>query len=810
MGEIGNKLVFIIGPRVDHDCLAVRRRDFCRLAGLLPASLAGARPGPDDAYTQLRAGPVRRSVAVRNFRLARGGTTIEFTRGRFSFLPLMAGAVFEGAGRLEGPFSEAVLLFSDGTAEEILAAGEPLDESPRARQQVLDRWRNRRPSGWEPPPHGVARPNAEAELLADLRNLPRQGSFRAWFGTGGGFPLRFIHSPAGALPELGVADPTALIGENVRHFGPGRTADPRLVAARAYRIELELARTFALTARAEIELECLRDGIAVVPLLLDARCRVEGVQLDAQSARFVQEPDERDGRLYLLLSEPWRAGQRARVTVDYRGDGLDIEHDDIYLRMRLARLSSPMPQSARKYSKDDQGFDHRELDAGKGDGFEGVLGRRGWYPMPNAAGDRATFELRIATPAHLTAVASGQLRSQTTNGTRNASEWVSALPIEYAGLALGPFRAHPHVDEATGVQVELQIYRLGPTHDPLLANALPGVDVSRGLAELQNPLRLFSHWFGPPPGKRLTAVQCPLPTGEAAPQMGFVSVWALDKRRTLTAAQTGSEAATVLFSEELARIAACQWWGQQTTPATHADNWLTCGLASFATALCTQQAGAGRAAFLLRWGLLRDSLTQPNRNACVLNDLAPLSRAALLANSPRGNPATLVHAKGAFIIHMLRCLFFEPRQQDERFRLRLREFTALARGRAVRWPEFQAVLEKELPPELDLAGDGRLDWFFREWLDETALPDYGLDYKVQPEGAIFHLSGRVRQAGVGAEFRMRVPIYAEYPDHLSVVGWAALHGNQERAFQLRLPRQPRSLRLNASHDILYRRANASR
>ena len=37
---------------------------------------------------------------------------------------------------------------------------------------------------------------------------------------------------------------------------------------------------------------------------------------------------------------------------------------------------------------------------------------------------------------------------------------------------------------------------------------------------------------------------------------------------------------------------------------------------------------------------------------------------------------------------------------------------------------FQAVAEKHMTPGMDVEGNHRLDWFFREWVYGTALPEY--------------------------------------------------------------------------------------
>ena len=64
---------------------------------------------------------------------------------------------------------------------------------------------------------------------------------------------------------------------------------------------------------------------------------------------------------------------------------------------------------------------------------------------------------------------------------------------------------------------------------------------------------------------------------------------------------------------------------------------------------------------------------------------------------------------------------------------------------------------------MDMEGNGRMDWFFRQWVDGTTIPEYRLTWRVEAaEGGKWRLIGSVAQSQVEESFMMRVPVYMEF------------------------------------------------
>ena len=111
-----------------------------------------------------------------------------------------------------------------------------------------------------------------------------------------------------------------------------------------------------------------------------------------------------------------------------------------------------------------------------------------------------------------------------------------------------------------------------------------------------------------------------------------------------------------------------------------------------------------------------------------------------------------------------------------------------------------------MTPRMDLTGDGRMDWFFREWIHGTDLPSYRLEYSLAPQdGGKLLLRGTVTQSGVSGDFRMVVPVYGDFGSGPVRMGRLSVQGaSTSEPFQLLLPQKPKRLLLGVQHDILAR------
>ena len=95
-----------------------------------------------------------------------------------------------------------------------------------------------------------------------------------------------------------------------------------------------------------------------------------------------------------------------------------------------------------------------------------------------------------------------------------------------------------------------------------------------------------------------------------------------------------------------------------------------------------------------------------------------------------------------------------------------------------------------------------LDWFLNQWVYQTALPNYQLDYKVESrEGGGFMLRGTLSQENVPEQWFMPIPLEIEFNGGRIARTSIAVTGSK-RAIELRLPEKPQKVRLDPDRWIL--------
>src|SRR5262249_33106 len=200
------------------------------------------------------------------------------------------------------------------------------------------------------------------------------------------------------------------------------------------------------------------------------------------------------------------------------------------------------------------------------------------------------------------------------------------------------------------------------------------------------------------------------------------------------------------------------------------------------------------------------------RGSEVTNDVAgPITLGWRLSTrrSPDGY-AAIVYSKGAYVLHMLRMAMIEHGKPspDARFIEMMKDFVTTWTDRNPSTRDFQAVVEGHMFPALDLAGDGKMDWFFRQWVDGIDIPRFEtkLDLK-HVSGDQYQIRGSITQSAVPADFLSLAHLYVELPKgEVAHLGSIRITGASTLpvATTVRLAREPKRLVLNAMHGLRYR------
>jgi len=170
----------------------------------------------------------------------------------------------------------------------------------------------------------------------------------------------------------------------------------------------------------------------------------------------------------------------------------------------------------------------------------------------------------------------------------------------------------------------------------------------------------------------------------------------------------------------------------------------------------------------------------------------------------------MLYAKGGFVVHMLRMMMREDRVPDPdlAFKAMMQDFVKTWSGKNPSTDDFQAVAERYMTKGMNLAGDGRLNYFFDQWVHGTDIPTLTSALEVaELGGRKYRIAGTITQAGVPQGFRTLVPVYLDLGnDRIERLGTLPLSGSatQKMSVDIELPQRPRRVLINAMQDVLAR------
>jgi hypothetical protein len=136
----------------------------------------------------------------------------------------------------------------------------------------------------------------------------------------------------------------------------------------------------------------------------------------------------------------------------------------------------------------------------------------------------------------------------------------------------------------------------------------------------------------------------------------------------------------------------------------------------------------------------------------------------------------------------------------------MQDFVSTYSLRAATTEDFKAMVEKHMAPNMDLDGNHRMDWFFREYVYGTDLPAYHFEGDATPSGDGWNLHIKLTQSGVPPAFKMLVPIYIELADGKVIhLGSANITGDTTMEKSLQLPKLSAAIKkvsINYNYDVL--------
>ena len=765
-------------------------------------TVAGVKPNVDPVYQQLRqagradadfGGPF---ATVNNLVLQRDAAVFTLRSGEVYFAPPIEGrvtaAVFIGEGEmtlvpptaiekhslsifidnesLTEQFSRLVVRFTDKTLEEIKASpnatmGNGGSQAAKARDFYRDNQQLLRKE---------LRDNGELRTLTDIYGPQRPGYFTAFVAGKKHGKLVFLLDPLGLPPVSPEEVALFSYGETdggiwtafhlADEYAKGTAVsseDHRLFDITRHEIEGVIKGT-QITATDRLTFRPLVPG-RVLSMNLYRTLRVTRVQdNEGKDLGFIQESKDEDADLGILMPAPLEVGKDYTITVQYSGgDAL--------------------------------------RDSGGGNFI--LIPRSSWYPN-NAGtqfGDRAVFDITFHYPKGLTFVGTGApVEPDKQDGNVMVAKWSSGkTELAVAGFNYGRFKKKELLDKDTGYNIEFyanqdvpdeikqiqqqieQIERQGGRTATTLGSISTTGMADQALADAENSTRIYDAYFGKLPYTRLAMTQQPAGFfGQAWPTLVFMPYIAFIDSTQRTQL-LGTRGGTDNFWRYVApHEIAHQWWGHIIGWDSYHDQWMSEGFAEFSASLYVQFVRHDVKKFLEFWDDQRDRITQsgPATRDIKPYTIGPVTQGYRLSNAKtRAAYQFLVYPKGAYILHMIRMMFYTARDGDKRFQLLMKDFVQTYFNRDVSTEDFKRTVEKHMSKDMDLDGNQRLDWFFNEWVYGTEMPSYRFEYQLGPDGAT--LTGRLTQSGVSPQFKMLVPLYLDFGKGFARIGAARITGN---------------------------------
>lgn len=108
-----------------------------------------------------------------------------------------------------------------------------------------------------------------------------------------------------------------------------------------------------------------------------------------------------------------------------------------------------------------------------------------------------------------------------------------------------------------------------------------------------------------------------------------------------------------------------------------------------------------------------------------------------------------------------------------------------------------------MTPRMNLTNDGKMDWFFQEWVYRNEIPKYKFDYELIPEGDKTRLKASLQQSGVSDQFIMAVPIHMDIDGRDVRLATVNIGGNSTISnIEVLLPQRPRKVAINTYFEVL--------
>jgi aminopeptidase N len=368
-------------------------------------------------------------------------------------------------------------------------------------------------------------------------------------------------------------------------------------------------------------------------------------------------------------------------------------------------------------------------------------------------------------------------------------------PVSMVTFAAGWIERHSEVRKLSIGEVPIDFYSLPSSFASIKEDFI--------LAELGNALDYFCVLFGRYPYGNFRATFHPFRFGQGLPTLLLIPNTD-EARRDVYA----------FISHETAH----QWWGHIVAWRSYRDQWLSEGFAQYSGILYTQRRDSAKSAQDLikdaRLRVIQPPITGTGIGAGKVAEIGPLILGRRLrTRNSRNAYNDLVYYKGALVLRMLHFLYSDPSSgSGQPFYDMMSDFVKRFENRAASTEDFLDVANEHFvkTPIARYLGLKDLNWFFQQWVFEAKLPNYRMEYRMEPgQNGQFVIKGTVFQENAGENWLMPLPIVFTFQNNQQGRSLVYVNGTQT-PFQMNLPMKPSSVDLDPDHWILSDKTSTKR
>jgi hypothetical protein len=762
----------------------------------------------------------QRVYPVHDVHFRRGPIALTLSQGRLAFYATVrgriTGAVFTGAGRvtmlprqpaeklsllhftgvplLDQSFSQAYLRFTDDTAADL-------------ERQLMEQGVSAAPDASFADPWNAELENLNSwqslRILSDLLAAQPRPYFYAGLSGGPAGPFDVLVDPRREEPVLvgqtkvtnGIQSYDVWASLPSSQSGESISGDFEPVS---YAVKTTIREDRSLEGETAIKIRGIQSGERTLSLHLARELLVDqvvqqGADGAAHPLTFFQSPEfashgasrSGGGDFLVVLDQPAVAGREYELHIMYRGTVISDAGNGVLFVAERGSWYASIPGPDRFVPFDLTFHWPRQL----------TLVATGKQVEENSEGEMRTGHWITTQPVSVAGFNLGEYVRQTVKSggiqvdvyANRQLEDAIAERIRAEGATISEFMGNaptpPEFDSAG----------LAPAIAPASNLPNPSATLSVLGGKILASIGFLEKWNGPFPFERLAIAQIPGSFGQGWPGLVYLPTLAF-----LPAPAQQQVGVTPLVQEQLSQLVpfhevAHQWWGNTVGVESYRDTWILEAMANYLALMYSDSRQPG-ASVLEKWlESFRQQLTAavPGSNE-TMESIGPLSLGYRLQSPQTPNAYdAILYGKGTWVIHMLRMMLRDnsarppdkpaeistnasgghdsasrPEQgrstqnPDERFVAVLRDLLEQHRFQPISTADFEHAVEHHMTAAMDLQGGRRMDWFFDEWVSQTGLPEYHVEFHSHIVNGRVQIRGTLFQDGVPAAFTLPVPLYA--------------------------------------------------